>query len=95
MYMYKEDFENIIQKQRPSPKGFIYFAACNSTSPGPRTTTRNLVTFFKSRSIKKNSKSAANVLPTAEIGFYENLFCRKARLPVAFYLFTRQVNMTM
>ena len=95
MYMCKEDFENILRKQRPSPKGFIYFATCNSMSPGPRTTMRHLVIFFKSRSIKKNSKSAANVLPIEEIGFHENLFCRKARLPVAFYLFTRQVNMTI
>ena len=86
MYMYKEDFENTLRKQRPSPKGFIYFAKCNSTSPGPRTTTRNLVIFFKSRStIKIPSLQQMTVLPTAEIGFYENLFCRKARLPVAFY----------
>ena len=64
MYMYKEDFENILWKQRPSPKGFIYFATCNSMSPGPRTTMRNLVIFFKSRSIKKKfqvcSKCASN-----------------------------------
>ena len=64
MYMYKEDFENILRKQRPSPKGFIYFATGNSMSPGPRTTMRNLVIFFKSRSIKKKnqvcSKCASN-----------------------------------
>ena len=57
MYMYKEDFENILRKQRPSPKGFIYFATCNSTSPRPRITTRNLVIFFKSRSIKKKGST--------------------------------------
>ena len=64
--MYKRDFENILRKQRPSLKGFIYFAKCNSTSPGPRTTTRNLVIFFKSRSLKK--------IPSLQQMYFQRLY---------------------
>ena len=60
----------------------FYFAKCNSTKVtgcGPGTTVREI-------SIKqKNSKVCTNVPPTAEIHLSENLFCKMARLPVAFY----------
>ena len=71
--LYWEDFQSILRRQSP----FFFFAKCNSTKVmgrGSRTTTQNLVIFFRVGK-RKNSKCTAMCFQRQKEVFSENLFC--------------------
>ena len=75
--VYREDFQSTLPKQRPFP----FFAKCNSTKQGHGSRTKHQYVKQKIRSLQQCASNGRKRLP-------ENLFGKKERLPVAFYLFT-------